>query len=213
MRHAYCVPRRAQGPRDGTLVRWVGEREEQADSHGIRAAARNPANHVGDSAARRTQQGAACVIHALAQTEAAFARGERLLPLDKEIVEARPGLAADGDHVLKSLCGDQGHPPATALQERVGAHGRPTGQVEFSEAAGALSKNPRECISNCLRGVAWGRRHFQNFEPPVAEKDAVGESSARINGNAHAPRILPQLDVEFCSPLSGIAAAAPKGLA
>jgi hypothetical protein len=42
----------------------------------------------------------------------------------------------------------------------------------------------------------WPRRHLQNLQPPVADKDAIVERSSGVHGDAHKPPIVLELAVQ-----------------
>ena len=67
-------------------------------------------------------------VQAAGDLEAEVARHQRLGAVRPRVVQRWPGLAGDLDHVPVPFGGDQGYPPAPALEQGIGRHRGPVGQ-------------------------------------------------------------------------------------
>ena len=76
------------------------------------------------------------------------------------------------------------HHPAT-LEESVGSDG---GAVEQLNRRGAFVQSPAHVgdrLGDGARGIGGSGKDFQDFQAAGAEKNAVGEGSAGVDGDAH----------------------------
>ena len=124
---------------------------------------------------------------ALGDAEAEFGGDEAWRGRLEPVIEAGASLAADGDGVFKSAGGDEGDARALALEHGIGAH---SGAV--ADYCVGRRTELAETFKNGLAGIARRGKNFQGNKLPIAQRNAISEGAAAIDGDALASDALPR---------------------
>ena len=114
--------------------------------------------------------------HALAHAEAQLARHERRRPVLLEVVQVRPVLAPDLEHVAEAGRRHQRGARAAPLEQRVGGHGH-----AVREGARFADLRRLQRGQHALGLVAGRRRDLGRQHLPVDERDEIGERPADVD--------------------------------
>ena len=102
----------------------VEKRKQEADRDGLHLGPPQLLHHIGQP--RLVERHRLAVrLDALTDREAEPARDERLGRPLRQVVERRPGLPRNLDHVTEALGGEESRPRAAPLEERVRRDRRP----------------------------------------------------------------------------------------
>src|ERR1017187_2915806 len=181
MRERERKPQRCQGRLDGALVGRIGEGEEKRDRNRFRLRGLNLAAKFLERGFGGWMEHGAVGTDPLAQTEATVFFNNRCGAVQVPIVEAWPGLAADGQRVLKPRCSYEGYPCALALEQSVGGHGCAMAYLD-GVCADSLH-NFLDCFENGGGRIFGCRGKVEYFELAVGAIDAIGESATRVDGD------------------------------
>ena len=132
----------------------------------------------------RLELGAVGVEPAAAPPSAVAARHERLGPVGPRVVERRPVLAGDLDHVGEALGGDQRDPGAPPLEQGVGGDRGAVGRATPAGRRRRAGRRPRRRAR--LARVARRRRHLGDR---AVGGDEVGERAAGVDPDPHEHRL------------------------
>ena len=111
------------------LVRRVDVGVQQANGDGLHVLLANGPHHLTYRVLVERPHHPAGVVDSLGNAVAKVARDQRLRFLAENVVEARPDLSRNLQHVAKTLGGDQRGMSAFAFDDRVGGHCRPVNQA------------------------------------------------------------------------------------
>jgi hypothetical protein len=169
-------------------VLGVKEREQEAHRYGLDLRLAKPVEQRIDGRGIDRFQDLALVAHTLGHLEAPLRGYDRLRWVCIEVVQIRPRLASDAQHITESARGHHGRASAFALQDRVGGHGR---AMDYRRAVREL---PQLCESaqHGLGRVARGRQHLACVVAPAScvEHDEVGKRAADVNADSQHSRCL-----------------------
>jgi hypothetical protein len=105
-------------------------------------------------------------------------------------------LPPDLKDVLETGRRDENHAPAAPLQQRIGADGRATEEVELATGSARFASRAK-LAQHLLNGLGDGffgcgaqRCHLHNFQLSLTHEYAVREGSSSIDCYAHEPPIL-----------------------
>ncbi len=124
-------------------------------------------------------------IHSFSDSEAEGTGDQDRWPIDHEIVETGPILAADLQEILKPGGGDQGDGRPLPLEQAVGRHGRAVNDL-IPLLSQRLLRKP---LKHGPGRIERSRKHLVSPESPIGEKDQVGEGA-------------PDIHADLCHPLS-----------
>ena len=170
---------------DALLVLRVQEGEQEADRDGLDLGLPQRGDDLGQRVLVERLQ-LAVGPHPLAHAEAQVAGDERGRAAAREVVEVRPGLAADLQDVAEALGRHERRARAAALQEGVGRHRHPVGERGDLPQVGGLDDR-----HDALRLVLRRRRDLRGHDAPVDERREIGERPPDVHaqGRAGHPRL------------------------
>ena len=169
------------------FVRRVDIRMEEAD--GYRP---DPflLQRPGDLAHRLLIQGRQHVpirVEPLGDAEGEVAGYERWRLLELEVIEARPDLPGDLEHVTEAVCGHEPRKGRLALDDRVGGDRRGVNQVlDRRRGDAAVRHYEPNGVQEPARKVVWGGWHLAGTRLTrlLVQQHGVGEGSADIDAQA-----------------------------
>jgi hypothetical protein len=176
----YVGQRLADGLADTLLVLRMQEREQEADRDGLDLGLAQRGDDLGQRVLVERLQ-LAVGPHPLAHAEAQVAGHQRGRAAAREVVEVRPGLAADLQDVAEARRRHEGRARAAALQQRVGRHRHPVGERGDLRQPGRLDDR-HDALGLVLRR----RRDLRGHDTPADERGEVGERPAHIDAEGRA---------------------------
>ena len=157
---------RGQHLADRPLVRRVGVGVEQADGDGVDVRPPHPLDHVPGRPGLQRRQHLAGVEHALLHFEAEPPGYQRLGPPHPPVVQHRPVLPSDQQHVAEAGGGYQGGARPLPLQQGIDGDG---GAVDEEADAGGVEAVAVDEQADALRDgerlVRRGRRRLGELDP------------------------------------------------
>jgi hypothetical protein len=126
-------------------------------------------------------------IHPLADLAPPVARHQGRGRFEEQVVEVVAGLAADLDHVAKSLGGDQADGRAGALDHRVGhQRGAVHDAVQLGSRNIRLAQDARDAGDDCLARIVRRREQLAGMDEIAARivQHEIGEGAADIDADA-----------------------------
>ena len=171
---------------EGALVFVVGIGMQQANRDGVDRQRLQRRHQPGNFAVFQRHDHGAVMGHAFAHLEPPLAWNQGRRHDGSEIVEPRPRMAAQRQHVAKSLGGHQRRARAAHLDEGVGADG---GAVEHRAGTPwrALGE-PVDAGDRSDRRVAWRRQDLgagDDASAPEVEGEDVGERPAHVDAERY----------------------------
>ena len=181
-----------RGPQAGAdlaLVAVVEEGVEQADGDRLRVVALDEVDGVVHVLEVERLHDGALRVDPLGHLEAEVARHEDGGSVLEEIVEARPGGAAQLEDVAQAPRRDERRAGAPALEEGVGHHGGGVGEPgDLGRRHPALPRGGAQRLDHAAAEVAGRRRDLDHADPAprlVHEHD-VGEGAADVDADPPA---------------------------
>jgi hypothetical protein len=164
------------------LVPRLEVRVQETDRDGICARPPNGGHDARDRPCAERRLDPAVDEHALGDAEPARARHERLGHDRHQVVEPRPHLTSDREHVFESRRRDERDARAAPLEERVRRDGRAV--VEPRPRVGADRGEP---VGDGAARIARRRTDLVDDEPVSGDGDQVGEGAAGVRAGQDDP--------------------------
>ena len=179
---------------DRPLVRRVGVGVEQADGDGVDLRPPHPLDHAPGRPGLQRRQHLAGVEHALLHLEAEPPGNQRLGPPHPPVVQHRPVLPSDQQHVAEAGGGNQRGARPLPLQQGVDGDGRPVDEEADVGGVEAVAVDEQaHALRDGERLVRRGRRRLGELDPVPLHvvQGEVGEGPSDIDTQPVAHRFSP----------------------
>jgi hypothetical protein len=176
----------------------VQVREEEADRDGLHAQSAQCRSQLRDALLVEGAEDVSRGVDALGDLKSEGPGHQGLGPVGEPVVELRPVLAADLQHIAEAFGGDEGRLRPAVFEEGVRGHGRavddPLDLTKGDPQALAQLMEAREHAE--IRGPRRGDFQIDQTLGVYVEEDEVGERPAHVDADlhAHGGRSLSQTD-------------------
>ena len=158
---------------------------QQHHGHGLRAVGLDAVAQLGGRAIVERFEGAVGT-GALRCRVAPVGRDQRRWTIDAQPVQVCPRLAAQLDQVGEALGGHQHRAGGVALQQRIGGHGHPVGELlDLVRAAAGLRERGVNRVHHALGLVVGSCGRLGGVQPSVDGDHGVGEGASDVNAQQH----------------------------